>query len=56
MHTLIEFGADIEAKNVYGNTPLHIACLNGNADAVEELMSNAANVGEMILIFLKLFF
>lgn len=55
MHTLIKSGADIEAKNVYGNTPLHIACLNGHADAVTELIANAANVGKIILNFENIF-
>lgn len=54
MHTLIKSGADIEAKNVYGNTPLHIACLNGHADAVTELIANAANVGEILKFLQKI--
>lgn len=45
MHTLIKAGADIEAKNVYGNTPLHIACLNGYSQAVTELIANNINLG-----------
>lgn len=56
MHILIKSGADIEAKNVYGNTPLHIACLNGHADAVTVLIVNAANVGKMILEFVRKIF
>lgn len=54
MHTLIKAGADIEAKNVYGNTALHIACLNGYAHAVTELITNNVNLG-MFSIFLSLF-
>lgn len=42
---LINAGADIEAKNVYGNTPLHIACLNGCPRVIKELMSNHVNLG-----------
>lgn len=45
MHALIKGGADIESKNVYGNTPLHIACLNGHVDAVSELIVNGVNIG-----------
>lgn len=48
MHILINAGADIEARNEYGNTPLHIACLNGHADAVKELIANAVNIGKII--------
>lgn len=42
---IIAAGADIEAKNVDGNTPLHIACFNGHANAVTELLNNNANIG-----------
>lgn len=45
VHTLINAGADIEAKNVYGNTPLHIACLNGCPLVIKALMSHV-NLGE----------
>jgi len=43
---LIEAGGDIEAKNVYGNTPLHIACLNGYPPVIEELIANHVNLGK----------
>lgn len=43
MRVLIEAGADCEAKNVYGNTPLHIACLNGHAEAVKGLLEHDIN-------------
>lgn len=43
---LINAGADIEAKNVYGNTPLHIACLNGCPLVIKALMANHVNLGE----------
>lgn len=55
---LIEAGADIEAKNVYGNTPLHIACLNGHVEAVAELIRHSANIGKFALpknIFISFF-
>lgn len=45
VHILIEAGADIEAKNVYGNTPLHIACLNGCPPVIKELIANRINLG-----------
>lgn len=46
VHILINAGADIEAKNVYGNTPLHIACLNGCPLVIKALMANHVNLGE----------
>lgn len=45
VHILIEAGGDIEAKNVYGNTPLHIACLNGCPLVIKELIANRINLG-----------
>lgn len=45
MRTLIKAGADIEAKNAYGNTPLHIACLNGYSQAVTEFITNNVILG-----------
>lgn len=39
---LLEVGADIEARTSLGNSPLHIACLNGHVKVcVELLYSNA---------------
>lgn len=32
---LIDKGADVNAKNEYGSTPLHVASSNGNKDIVE---------------------
>lgn len=52
VHILIKSGADIEAKNVYGNTPLHIACLNGCSNVVTELMANGVNLGLLSFEFL----
>lgn len=54
MHTLINAGADIEAKNVYGNTALHIACLNGFSHAVTELIANGVNLGRFFSLFFVL--
>lgn len=48
VHILIEAGGDIEAKNVYGNTPLHIACLNGCPLVIKELIANNVNLGESL--------
>lgn len=47
-HILINSGTDIEAKNVYGNTPLHIACLNGSAHVIKELIANNVNLGKSL--------
>jgi ankyrin repeat protein len=35
---------DINVVNVYGNTPLHIACLNGQIEAINELLKLGAYV------------
>ena len=41
--TLVERGADVQAHNRYGVTPLAIACLNGNAEMVRLLLSSGAD-------------
>ena len=40
---LIDAGADIEAKNKYGSTPLHNAAGNGNIDAMRILLQAGAD-------------
>ena len=34
-----EFGADVDAKDMNGNTPLHIAAASGNCENVDELIT-----------------
>ena len=34
----------VDASNLVGNTPLHIACLNGQDIVISELMSYGASV------------
>ena len=34
----------VDASNLIGNTPLHIACLNGQDIVISELMSYGASV------------
>lgn len=34
---LLRSGADKNAQNAYGNTPLHVACLNGHLACCQEL-------------------
>lgn len=36
--------ASVNAQNAYGNTPLHIACLNGHLSICEELCASGADV------------
>lgn len=40
----LKSGADINAKNRYGVTPLHLAVQKGNYKLVEELVYNGANI------------
>lgn len=35
---LLEVGADIDARTSFGNSPLHIACLNGQVKVCTELI------------------
>jgi len=42
--SLIEFGADPNVQNFNGDTPLHLASLNGNNSMVAFLIENGANV------------
>ncbi|VDP82642.1 unnamed protein product [Echinostoma caproni] len=37
-NALISLGAELEATTAHGNTPLHIACLNGRDEVVELLL------------------
>lgn len=41
---LLSAGADVDIQNSYGNTPLHIACLNGNVSICMELVAYGANL------------
>jgi ankyrin repeat protein len=42
---LIERGADVEAKDKWGRTPLYYACLNDNLECAELLIDAGADVG-----------
>lgn len=42
--TLLDRGADIEARNKFGDTPLHLAALNSNSTAVVYLLHKGANI------------
>ena len=37
----------INEPNVYGNTPLHVACYNGQDVVVNEFIENGANVNQV---------
>ena len=41
---LIEAKAEMEAKDIYGRTPLHLASQNGHFDTVKKLIDNGADV------------
>lgn len=40
---LLNAGADRDAQNTYGNTPLHIACLNGQQLVCQDLINAGAD-------------
>ena len=42
--TLIKIGADIEAKNSEGNTPLHFAAQSGNTEVIMALLAAGADI------------
>ena len=41
---LLEAGADCNASNSFGNTPLHTACLNGHELVCQDLVGSGALV------------
>lgn len=41
---LLNSGAEVNAQNSYGNTPLHVACLNGHLRCCEELVLAGADI------------
>jgi ankyrin repeat protein len=41
---LIDQGADLHAKVMLGDTPLHNVCYNGHAEVVKALLEKGANV------------
>jgi hypothetical protein len=44
---LVESGAEVDARNSYGNTPLHIACLNGHSNLCSELTYCGADINAL---------
>ena len=48
INTLIDGGADIEAKDVYGRTLLHVAAVFGQSEAIKVLIDRVANTGASI--------
>jgi ankyrin repeat protein len=41
---LIQYGAEIEAREAEDNTPLHYASSTGSADVVQEIINNGADI------------
>jgi ankyrin repeat protein len=44
---LLVSGAEVDARNSYGNTPLHIACLNGHSNVCSELTYYGADINAL---------
>ncbi|KAG9201792.1 hypothetical protein G6514_005408 [Epicoccum nigrum] len=44
---LLKHGADIDAKNQQGHTPLYAACASGRIEVAEELIAHGSDVEEM---------
>jgi ankyrin repeat protein len=44
---LVESGAEVDARNSYGNTPLHVACLNGHSNLCSELTYCGADINAL---------
>ena len=42
--TLINYGAQIESKDLEGNTPLHVMSYKGQINAIKLILSNGANL------------
>ena len=47
MRMLLELGVDVDAVNAFGNTSLHVACLNGQNLVVSELIGHGAVVNAL---------
>jgi ankyrin repeat protein len=47
VRALIEMGADTEASDADGATPLHIAAYHGHAEAVTTLVELGADIGAL---------
>jgi len=43
----LTLSVQVDAQNLNGNTPLHIACLNGQDIVISELMSFGASVNAL---------
>ena len=44
IHTLLNAGANINARNREGNTPLHFAAGNGHTEAIRILLDAGADI------------
>lgn len=46
---LIAQGKDINARNIHGQTPLHLVAANGNSDLIQLLLDNGAGVDAVVV-------
>lgn len=42
---MLKLGADVNARDVQGKTPLHDACIKGHSETVRLLLDHGANIG-----------
>ena len=47
VNLFLTLSVQVDAQNLNGNTPLHIACLNGQDIVISELMSFSASVNAL---------
>lgn len=60
MQLLLSLGVEYDTVNAYGNTPLHIACLNGQDLVAQELLRAGSSInavnhkGQVVRLFIML--